>query len=96
MIFITRVTSNKYHFSNPSNRSHPGGHKFYVMTRKPGIGSLLLLGAAAFGAYKYSKMSDQQKKDLLAKGKKLVNDNLGGLTNKFGNKSTPATVNGTV
>ena len=47
------------------------------MTRKPGIGSLLLLGAAAFGAYKYSKMSDQQKKDLVDKGKKLVNDNLG-------------------
>jgi hypothetical protein len=49
------------------------------MTRKVGIGALLALGAAAFGAYKYSKMSDQQKKDLLNKGKKLVNDNLGGI-----------------
>jgi len=65
------------------------------MTRKPGLGSLLLLGAAAFGAYKYSKMSDQQKKDLVNKGKKLVNDNLGGLGNVF-KKKTPASVNGTV
>jgi hypothetical protein len=47
------------------------------------IGSLLLLGAAAFGAYKYSKMTDQQKKDLLDKGKRLVNDNLGGLKNMW-------------
>ena len=67
------------------------------MRRKSGIGSLLLLGAAAFGAYKYSKMSDQQKKDLVDKGKKLVNDNLGGLGKVFGKKTTtPATVNGTV
>jgi hypothetical protein len=56
------------------------------MTRKAGLGSLLLLGAAAFGAYKYSKMSDQQKKDLLNKGKKLVNDNLGGVSNMLGKK----------
>ena len=66
------------------------------MTRKTGIGSLLLLGAAAFGAYKYSKMSEQQKRDLMSKGKKLVNDNLGGLGNVFGKKGTPSTVNGTV
>ena len=64
------------------------------MTRKPGLGSLLLLGAAAFGAYKYSKMSDQQKKDLLDKGKKVVNDNLGGLGNMFGRKKVSQT-NGT-
>jgi len=59
------------------------------MTRKTGLGSLLLLGAAAFGAYKYSKMSDQQKKDLLDKGKKLVNDNLGAIRNRFGGQSAP-------
>lgn len=35
---------------------------------RPGLGSLLLLGAAAFGAYKYSKMSEQQKSDLKNKG----------------------------
>ena len=67
------------------------------MTRRPGgLGSLLLLGAAAFGAYKYSKMSDQQKKDLVAKGKKLVNDNLGGLGNMFGKRTGTPTGNGTV
>jgi hypothetical protein len=59
------------------------------MARKPGIGSLLLLGAAAFGAYKYSKMSDQQKKDLLDKGKKLVNDNLGSIKNRFSGQNAP-------
>jgi hypothetical protein len=67
------------------------------MKSKSGIGSLLLLGAAAFGAYKYSKMTDQQKKDLVNKGKKLVDENLGGLTNMFGKKQgRAATVNGTV
>jgi hypothetical protein len=59
------------------------------MVRKTGIGSLLLLGAAAFGAYKYSKMSDQQKKDLLHKGKKLVNDNLGSIKSRFGGQNAP-------
>jgi hypothetical protein len=63
------------------------------MTRKPGLGGLLLLGAAAFGAYKYSKMSGQQKKDLLDKGKKLVNENLGGLGNMFGKRTGMPTMN---
>jgi hypothetical protein len=63
------------------------------MTRTAGIGSLLLLGAAAFGAYKYSKMNDQQKKDLLNKGKKLVNDNLGGIGNMLGKKDGRAISN---
>jgi len=66
------------------------------MTRKPGLGQLLLLGAAAFGAYKYSKMNPQQKKDLLDKGKKLVNENLGGLGNMLGKKTNTPTMNGTV
>ena len=60
---------------------------------RPGLGSLLLLGAAAFGAYKYSKMSQQQKQDLLNKGKKLVNDNLGGLKNTLGGRSNNRTEN---
>jgi hypothetical protein len=64
------------------------------MTR-PGIGSLLLLGAAAFGAYKYSKMSQQQKTDLKNKGKKFVDDNLGGLKTMFNKKNgQPANVYG--
>lgn len=61
------------------------------MTRKPGIGSLLLLGAAAFGAYKYSKMTDQQKSDLKNKGKKFVDENLGSLKNVFGKGAGQAT-----
>lgn len=58
------------------------------MIRKPGLGSLLLLGAAAFGAYKYSKMSSQQKNDLKNKGKKFVDENLGSLKNAFRGKHT--------
>jgi hypothetical protein len=61
------------------------------MARTPGIGSLLLLGAAAFGAYKYSKMSDQQKRDLKDKGKKFVDENLGSLKNVFGQKGQTQT-----
>ncbi|MGZ3838066.1 MAG: hypothetical protein ACXVMS_16390 [Flavisolibacter sp.] len=60
------------------------------MTRKTGIGSILLLGAAAFGAYKYYQMTDQQKKDLLNKGKKLVNENLGDLGKIFSKKDARA------
>ncbi|HYO21512.1 MAG TPA: hypothetical protein VER36_03835 [Flavisolibacter sp.] len=57
---------------------------------KPSLGSLLLAGAAAYGLYKVSKMSAQERSDLVNKGKKMVNDNLGNLKNKFGqNGSTP-------
>ena len=66
------------------------------MTRRPGLGALLLLGAVAFGVNKYSKMTAQQKKDIVDKGKKLVNDNLGGLGNMFGKKTSTPTMNGTV
>jgi hypothetical protein len=34
-------------------------------------------------------MSDQQKKDLMDKGKKLVNDNLGSIKNRFGGQNAP-------
>lgn len=54
--------------------------------RNPGLGKLLLLGAAAFGAYKYSKMTEQQKSDLKNKGKKFVDENLGSLKNAFGRR----------
>jgi hypothetical protein len=43
---------------------------------RPGIGSLLLAGAAAFGLYKYSKMSQQDKDNLVNKGKKLFDENV--------------------
>ncbi len=54
------------------------------MIGKPGLGSLLLLGAAAFGAYKYSKLTEEQKQDLMNKGKKFFDDNVGSLKNIFG------------
>lgn len=61
---------------------------------RPGLGSLLLLGAAAFGAYKYSQMSEQEKRNLKEKGKKFVDDNLGGLKNSFGGgRGSGATAN---
>ena len=50
------------------------------MSRKSGmgLGSILLAGAAAFAYYKYSKMSDQQKNDLVnglkEKGKKFYDE----------------------
>jgi hypothetical protein len=49
------------------------------MARKGlGTGSLLLAGLAAFAYYKYSQMSEQQRKDLVnnwkEKGQKLYDD----------------------
>ena len=57
------------------------------MQRK-GIG-LLLAAAAAYGYYKYSKMSPEQKNSLKQKGKGLIDKNLGGIGNMFGKKTTP-------
>jgi hypothetical protein len=46
-----------------------------MLNRRRPAGSLLLAGLAAFAYYKYSKMSDQQKKDIVDKiksqGKRL-------------------------
>jgi len=46
---------------------------------------LLLAAAAAYGAYKYSKLSPEEKNNLKAKGKDLLNRNFG-LGNLFGRK----------
>ena len=54
---------------------------------------LLLAAAAAFGIYKYSKMSPEQKNNLKTRGKSFLDKNLGGLGHVFG-KKTP-TANGT-
>lgn len=59
-----------------------------------GLGSLLLAGAAAFGLYKYSKMTEEQKQQLKEKGKKLVDENLGGLKNMIGGKGGSQTAGG--
>lgn len=53
---------------------------------------LLLAAAAAYGAYRYSRMSPQQKTDLQTRGKDFLNKNLGGLKNLF--HKTKTTTNG--
>jgi hypothetical protein len=56
--------------------------------RKSKVG-LLLAAAAAYGAYKYSRLSPAEKKNLMTRGKDFVNKNVGGLSNLFSkNKST--------
>ena len=62
------------------------------MQRK-GLG-LLLAAAAAYGYYKYSKMTPEEKNDLKEKGKKFVDKNFGGIGNLFGKKTMPANSNG--
>lgn len=51
---------------------------------------LILAAAAAFGIYKYSKMSPEQKNNLKVKGKDLLDKNFGNL---FGKKQTVANGN---
>lgn len=53
---------------------------------------LLIAAAAAYGAYRYSKMTPEQKKNLQTKGKDFLNKNLEGFNNLFG--KTKATTNG--
>lgn len=62
------------------------------MQRK-GIG-LLLAAAAAYGYYRYSKMSPEQKNGMMQKGRDFVDKNLGGLKNVFGKKTSPVNGNG--
>ena len=58
------------------------------MQRK-GLG-LLLAAAAAYGVYRYSKMTPEQKTQLREKGKRFMNDNLGGLGRIFRRKTDTA------
>lgn len=51
-----------------------------------GIG-LLLAAAAAYGAYRYSRMSAEQKNNLRQRGKDFVDKNLNGVSNMFKKKS---------
>jgi hypothetical protein len=54
-----------------------------------------LAGLAAFGYYKYSKMTAEEKKNLMDKGKDIINKNFGNLENMFGKKmNTPNSPNG--
>jgi len=66
------------------------------MTRKSGmgLGSILLAGAAAFAYYKYSKMSDQQRQDLVnglkEQGKKFYDEKIPGSIKDMISKKTGA------
>jgi len=53
---------------------------------------LLLAAAAAYGAYRYSKMSPQQKTDLKTRGKDFLDKQLGGVKSLFHKAKT--TTNG--
>jgi hypothetical protein len=51
---------------------------------------LVVLAAAAYGAYKYSKMSSEDKEALKSRGKDFLDKNLSGLGDLFGKKATTA------
>ena len=51
---------------------------------------MLVAAAAAFGLYKYSKMTPEQKSSLKTKGKDFIDKNLGGLGDLFGKKQNAA------
>ena len=63
--------------------------KTFVMQKSLG---LLLGAAAAFGIYKYSKMSPEQKNNLKAKAKDFMNRR-SGFGNLFGKKQAAANDN---
>lgn len=57
---------------------------------KGSVIGLVLGGLAAYGYYRYSQLSEQEKKDLMDKGRKFFDENLGNLKGMFGgNGSTP-------
>ncbi|HRO70676.1 MAG TPA: hypothetical protein PK951_09855 [Chitinophagaceae bacterium] len=58
------------------------------MQRK-GLG-LLLAAAAAYGAYRYSRMKPEQRNELRQRGKDFVDKNLGEMKNMFGKKTSVA------
>ncbi len=66
------------------------------MARKPGLSGLLLAGAAAYGFYKLSKLSTEERTELVNKGKKLVTDNIPKLKNAFGGNTDVSATNGHV
>jgi acyl-CoA reductase-like NAD-dependent aldehyde dehydrogenase len=58
--------------------------------QKKAIG-LLVAAAAAYGYYRYSKMTPEQKKKMMQKGKDLLDENFGGIAEFFGTKKTDST-----
>ena len=55
---------------------------------------LLLAAAAAYGAYKYTRMTPEQKTGLKTRGKDFLDKNLGDLNNLFGKKKSSTAGNG--
>lgn len=54
---------------------------------------LLLAAVAAYGVYRYSKMTPEQKSSLKTKGKDFLNKNLGDVNSLFGKKKTTMSEN---
>ena len=46
------------------------------MSRKSNATTLLLVGLAAYAIYKYMKMSEDEKHNLVDKGKKFIDENI--------------------
>jgi len=55
---------------------------------------LLLAAAAAYGVYRYTKMTPEQKNNLKTKGKEFMDKNLGNVNNLFKKKKAPVGGNG--
>lgn len=54
----------------------------------------LLAAAAAYGAYRYNKLSADEKAQVKQRGKDFLNKNLGDVTSLFGKKKTTMNGNG--
>ena len=61
------------------------------MQRKIG---LLLAAAAAYGVYRYNRLTPGQKNDLKQKGKDFINKNLGDVSSLFTKPKEAANQNG--
>ena len=53
----------------------------------------LLFAAAAYGLYRYSRMTPEEKSDLKKRGKEFLDKNMGGVGNMLGKKPVTAPVN---
>ena len=53
----------------------------------------LLFAAAAYGFYKYSKMTPEEKTDLKKRGKQFLDKNMNGVGNILGKKTVTTPVN---
>lgn len=61
------------------------------MNRRIGV---LLAAAAAYGAYRYNKLSAEEKTKLKQRGTDFLNKNLGDLGNLFSKKKTTVNESG--